>query len=242
MQKDPSVCRMTYVYGHQGTPDTLCKVAENLVGMLQPSCPTDFSNPLDTQYCPFNWFDFANMPIEKLKAVGEFVSVLGDAYVMMSNAREKETIARTAKLEAIGGKIEKEKELLREKRVAASAPRFSRKQKRARVEPILNQHGPRSLQRRRSISHVILEILQEEMGSHRVPPFEDLFAVVNGWFIKQKEVAKCKLYTRTVFITDVPVVYGWPEGHKHTFFNTHHFDRLLQHVTDTMFPNEGMDK
>ena len=67
------------------------KVAETL---FSPLYPTDIHQPLDTQDGLFAGVDLANMSIENLKAMGKFVSAVGDAYVMVLNAREKETIGR----------------------------------------------------------------------------------------------------------------------------------------------------
>ena len=191
--------------------------------------------------------DFANTPVEKLKAIGEYASVVGDAFVKMSHAREKETIAREKEIiarieENVSRKaiIDSEIVLVREKRVAAPVPDSAPVRKRARVEPILNQNGPLSFQQRRSISHVILGAPCKDVDSECAPPLEDVFALVHKWFAdRQKKPGKCDLHTRTVFIRDVPVVYGWPEGHKHTFFDTRYHDQLLQHVKNAMCPNAG---
>ena len=171
---------------------------------------------------------------------------MGDAFVKMSNAREKETIAREeiiARIEENVSRkaiIDSEIVLVREKRVAAPVPDSAPVRKRARVEPILNQNGPLSFQQRRSISHVILGAPCKDVDSECAPPLEDVFALVHKWFAdRQKKPGKCDLHTRTVFIRDVPVVYGWPEGHKHTFFDTRYHDQLLQHVKNAMCPNAG---
>ena len=87
----------------------------------------------------FSQIDFATTPVERLKSISEFASAVGDTFVKMSNAREKETIARTAELEVIGHNLEREKDLVCEKRAAAPVLNSIPSCKRARVEPTLNQ-------------------------------------------------------------------------------------------------------
>ena len=164
--------------------------------------------------------------------------MVGDTFVKMSNAREKETIARMEENVSRKAVIDSEILLVREKRVAPPVPDSAPIQKRARVEPILNQNGPLSFQQRQSISHVILGALCNDVDGECAPPLEDVFALVHKWFAdRQKRPGKCDLHTRTVFVRDVPVVYGWPEGHKYTFFDTRYHDQLLQHVKNAICPN-----
>ena len=208
------------------------EVAEN---RLSPLNPTD--QPLDTKDL-FTGVDVANMSIEDLEAMGKFVSAVGNAYVMVLDARTKEIITRTKENVARKAIIDAEIVQLREKRVATALPDAAPRRKLPRVEPTLDQNGPLLFQKRWSISHAILRAVCEDVGSECAPPLEDVFALVEKWFANRwKKVGKCNLHFRTVYIRDVPVVYGWGEGHKHAFFYTRHHDQLLQHVKRTMFPS-----
>ena len=67
--------------------------------------------------------------------------------------------------------------------------------------------------------------------------------MVNKWFVdRQGKAGKTELDTRTVFIGDVPVIYGWPEGHKHAFFDTRYYDQLLKHMKSCMFPDAEINE
>ena len=153
------------------------EVAENRLSLLYPT-----DQPLDTQDGLFTGVDVAKMSIEDLQAMGKFISAVGNAYVMVLDARTKEIITRTKENVARKAIIDAEIVQLREKRVAAAIPDAAPRHKLPRVEPTLDQNGPLLFQKRWSISHAILRAVCEDVGSECAPPLEDVFALVEKWF------------------------------------------------------------
>ena len=127
-EKHTCICHM---YSKRGTENTMYKVAGN---RLSPLYRTDIHQPLHTQDGLFTGVDVAKMSIEDLQAMGKFISAVGDAYVMVLNARTKENVARKAIIDAEIAQV-------REKR-SAPIPDAAPRHKLARVELTLDQNGP----------------------------------------------------------------------------------------------------
>ena len=218
-----------------------------------------FAGAVEFQAAPsMEMDDYVNMPAETLRVLKDVFEARAreaeskakeaeakaqhpDAFIAEARAEEARAKAKNPDVflaEARVREIEAQNEQLRLKQQAFLEQPPAKRTKGVTTMR-LTDAASRRLGDRYSISHEVLDELQR---NHPDATLLEVFQTVNNWFVARTTKTAChRLDVRTKMFEGVPVVYGWLRGgpaRRQPFKGTRYADQLLQHVRQSMWPEE----